>query len=344
MIPRLDIQFDLHNQYQYWFGKHPYIPQQGEYLLNHARSGIVMLLHTMLPKGGKVGMMTYNCHTVMNAIEQAGCQPVFIDVDENLRIDLTSLQQKSTQLDALIITHLFGIENDMMTIRAICPTLYIIEDCAHGWGINMCPKSDGVVYSINQGKFPSIGEGGILKVNKRWQAKINQIYESLPTYTFGQKIKLYNSMIIKALLYKPLLYTYFTLPVLKKNKDIVHIHQSIVLKKMYKGVQRILGEDEKLINARIQDQRKNAEVWKEQLKNILDVNNYFYGQNAFMLVCECIDIVTVQKWLMQQGVETETHFKHCIDWAKTFGYKEGDCPMTEKLTKKLLMIPTYKFI
>ena len=42
-----------------------------------------------------------------------------------------------------------------------------------------------------------------------------------------------------------------------------------------------------------------------------------------------------------RGIETETHFKHCIEWAKVFGYRDGSCPNAEKLTQKLVMIPTY---
>ena len=75
MIPRLNISFPLENQKQFWFGK-AYSSQAGEYLLNHARSGIVMALRTTLPHGGKVGVVAYNCHTVANAVVQSGCTPV----------------------------------------------------------------------------------------------------------------------------------------------------------------------------------------------------------------------------------------------------------------------------
>lgn len=67
MLPRLDIRFPLRRQWQYWFGEQ-YEPQEGEYLLNHARTGIVMALRAALPDGGRVGVMAYNCHTVANAV------------------------------------------------------------------------------------------------------------------------------------------------------------------------------------------------------------------------------------------------------------------------------------
>jgi dTDP-4-amino-4,6-dideoxygalactose transaminase len=44
------------------------------------------------------------------------------------------------------------------------------------------------------------------------------------------------------------------------------------------------------------------------------------------------------------AVEVATHFARAIEWAKEFGYTEGECPMAERLTKELIMIPTYKEI
>ena len=73
MIPRLDISFSLKNQWAFCFGQ-AYAPAKGEYLLDHARSGIVMALRTALPEGGRVGVVTYNCHTVANAVVESGIQ------------------------------------------------------------------------------------------------------------------------------------------------------------------------------------------------------------------------------------------------------------------------------
>lgn len=342
MIPRLNIAFRFRDRYTFWCAKHPYLPKRGEFLLNHARSGVVMMLRAALPQGGRVGMMAYNCHTVMNAIEQAGCRPVFIDVDENLHIDLNSLKRHADSLQVLVITHLFGITNDMEAIRKICPNIPIIEDCAHGWGVEMNLVSDAAVYSINQGKFPSIGEGGILKVQSQWQGRIEQQYETLPNYTIGQTIKLYVTMRLKAILYWPLIYQYFTLPYLKKNKDIQHVHQTMVLKKMNMGIQRLLGDRYSRIDEQIALQRQNASQWIKMLEGCPYVNRAFYGENAFMVICHCSDVNAAKQWILQQGFESETHFKHCIEWARAFDYQLGSCPMTENLIKHLLMISTYK--
>ena len=156
MIPRLNISFSLNNQCTFCFGK-SYLTQNGKYLLNQARSGVVMALYAALPNGGRVGVVAYNCHTVANAVVEAGCTPVFVDVTEDLHMDVQHLA--GLQLDAIVLTNLFGIHNDIGAIRAAQPNAIIIVDNAHGYGLPA--EGDFTVYSINQGKFPALGEGGI---------------------------------------------------------------------------------------------------------------------------------------------------------------------------------------
>ena len=94
MIPRLHIVFPCHFRKEFWFGK-PYEAAENEFLLDHARSGILLALKAMgLPKGSGVGVMVYNCHTVPNAVHQAGYELVFLDVTDDLRLDMEDLNPK----------------------------------------------------------------------------------------------------------------------------------------------------------------------------------------------------------------------------------------------------------
>ena len=128
MIPRLHISFSYVKQLAFCFGK-SYLPQKGEYLLNHARSGIVLALRAALPSGGRVGVAAYNCHTVANAVVEAGCTPVFVDVTENLHVDILHLA--TLKMDAIVVTNLFGIHNDIDAIRKVQPNAIIIVDLGH---------------------------------------------------------------------------------------------------------------------------------------------------------------------------------------------------------------------
>lgn len=337
MQPRLNIGFSCINQYAFWFGK-AYSAKQGEYLLNHARSGIVMALRAALPQGGRVGVVAYNCYTVANAVVQAGCHPVFVDVIEDLHIDMAQLA--NLDIDALILTNLFGIRNDVNAIRQVIGDIPIIVDNAHGVGLpNEC---DFTVYSINQGKFPALGEGGILVVNnQQYVASINQQYEQLPIYTKLQEAKLFLTMLLKALLHTPIIYKLLTMR-LKARRTIGNCCKTTPLKKMAIGICRIYNATLPTIEKQIAQQRCNVQSIKTLLTSQNGVQSVWAGENAFMLIVRCQNPKALKQYFASKGIEIATHFANAIVWAKQFGYQEGTCPMAEQLTKELLMIPTYK--
>jgi dTDP-4-amino-4,6-dideoxygalactose transaminase len=322
MKPRLDIQFPLRRQIQFWCGKE-YSPNGGEYLLNHARTGIVMALRAALPKGGRVGVVAYNCHTVANAVVNAGCEPFFVDVTEDLRIDVSSVPM---DLDAIVVTNLFGIRNNVEAIRKRLPKAIIIVDNAHGYGLPV--EGDFTVYSINQGKFPALGEGGILYAIEDWRLKIDDLYKALPSYGFVAQVKLFASMIVKAIAYSRCMY-WLTMKLKKSaNPDV---HGTVSMKRMAPGVRRLYQAWLPSAETEIAKQKRNAEK----------IDRAFYGENGFMAIVRCENTEGLKKEFAKRGVETETHFKNAITWAKQFGYVEGSCPNAEELTTKLLMIPTY---
>lgn len=339
MIPRLHISFSFVKQLAFCFGK-SYLPQTGEYLLNHARSGIVMALRAALPKGGRVGVVAYNCHTVANVVEQAGCTPVFVDVTEDLHVDLLHLA--GVQLDAIVVTNLFGIRNDIEAIRTAHPNAIIIVDNAHGYGLPA--EGDFTVYSINQGKLPALGAGGLLWVNtEQYQASIQQQYAALPNYSKSQELKLFITMLAKAWMHIPWIYGLFTRR-MKAHRDAVACREAVALRRMAKGVSRMYQQALPTIAEHIQQQRANAQQMEDPLINKGFAEQVWYGDNAFMLIARTKDTMGLSKYLAARGVESATHFARAIEWAKQFGYMEGECPMAEKLIHELLMIPTYKKI
>lgn len=339
MIPRLDISFSPKNQRAFWFGD-MYSPAKGEYLLNHARSGIVMALRAALPKGGRVGVVAYNCHTVANAVVESGCTLVFIDVTEDLHVDLLHLA--GVQLDAIIVTNLFGIHNDIAAIRAAQPNAIIIVDNAHGYGLPA--EGDFTVYSINQGKLPALGAGGLLWVNtEQYQASIRQQYAALPNYSKSQELKLFIIMLAKAWMHIPWIYGLLTRR-MKNHRGKVTCRKSVALRRMAKGVSRMYQQALPTISERIQQQRANAQQMADALISKGLAEQVWYGDNAFMLIARTKDTMGLSNYLAAREVESATHFARAIEWAKQFGYTEGQCPMTERLTTELIMIPTYKNI
>ena len=343
MKPRIEIRYPISRQMSFVFGK-PYPNTDCEgYFLNHARSGILLALKSLeLRKGSKVGVLAYNCHTDFNAVAQAECTPVYIDVTDNLTIDINDLRKKASGMEALVVTHLFGIVNDVTYIKKEFPGLIVIEDCAHAYGLNN-RSGDFSVDSIGMGKFPSIGDGGILHVhNKKYLTQVDNLFLNVPDYSFLQSLKLHLSMCLKAFLYIPLVYSLFT-RIIKQRRRIISGLIPVFPTKMCPGISAIYNSIQPSLETMLKERVESASHMTALLSTIPGVDRIIGNSvNGFILVADCEEVSTVRDALNGKGLEAETHFAHCIDWARGFGYIQGDCPNTERLVNHLLMIPTYK--
>ena len=339
MISRLDNHFSFRQQHSFLTGK-PYVPEKNVFLLNHCRSAILLALQSAgLPEGSGVGVMAYNCCTVMNAVEQAGYTPVFLDVTDDLKLDGQDLMRKSELMSALIVTHLFGIVNDVRQIKASLPDLVVIEDCAHAYGIEHL-YGDFAAFSIGKGKFPSIGDGGMLKVlNDRFLEGVEVRYNGLSGYTRVQVAALFLRMCIKSLLESRVFYGWLTLP-LKNRRKPNSGKEHIELMRMCRGISAIYGSEKQDLPEIIEQRRCNAMEMAADFPQ--ESGQTLVGSNGFMLVVRCSHPTVLRAEYKKKGVETDTHFKHCLKWAAAFGYLPGDCPNTEKIVQQLLMVPTYQ--
>lgn len=323
------------------------------YYLNHARAGLRIAITALdLPKGSKIGITLYNCYTVMNAIRQAGHVIIFIDTTDDLRMDLDDLKEKHTHIDALIITHLFGLPNDMDEIKKICPLIPIIEDCAHSFSSSSNLYETGsigdfAVFSIGLGKFPSIGEGGILKINNNvYSSRVNREIEQLNHYTLIDEIKLIFRLKITSIIYNPLIYKWISLP----SKKIQHKRKKINSNykhsesNMAKSVKYLYDKKFAFIDSYKLRQQKNA---KEILLNLKDnklinlPSMDLENNNCFMLPVLHPNREAFSKYLSKYGIEIAPHFTRSIEWAQEFGYETGSCINAEKIAKQILIIPIH---
>lgn len=124
-----------------------------------------------LTYGDKVLTNAFTLAPVPGAIANAGGVPVFVEVTEDLVMDLDDLKSKIEQSSAryLMLSHMRGHIVDMDALMAICDAagVTVIEDCAHTMGAhwNGVPSGrHGVVgcYSTQTFKHINSGEGGLL--------------------------------------------------------------------------------------------------------------------------------------------------------------------------------------
>ena len=118
--------------------------------------------------GDRVLTNAFTLAPVPGAIASVGADPVFVDVTEDLTIDLNDLRAKAGQADVLMLSHMRGHLCDMDALLQICDAhgIKVIEDCAHTMGAKWKGRQsgcDGVIgcYSTQTYKHMNSGEGGL---------------------------------------------------------------------------------------------------------------------------------------------------------------------------------------
>lgn len=121
--------------------------------------------------GNKVLMNAFTLAPVPGAVEHAGAQPVFVEIDESYKIDLKDLEKKAATSGAkvLLLSHMRGHICDMDALMAIAKrhNLTVIEDCAHTMGAKWNDTFTGRFgaigcFSLQSFKHINAGEGGLL--------------------------------------------------------------------------------------------------------------------------------------------------------------------------------------
>ena len=110
---------------------------------------------------------------------------------------------------------------------------------------------------------------------------------------------------------------------------------------MSKGIRAVYEVERRHVDKQISGHLENARRLSEEVEKVKGTRLLPMGINAFMLAVECVDRQALIASMQALGLETGTHFSQCIDWARSFGYRQGECPKAERLRHQLLMIPVY---
>lgn len=320
---------------------------EGIIFTNHARTGIKLVLESLdLKKGAKVGVLVYNCHTVFSAIEKAGLKPLFIDCDQNYRLSINDLKAKAPMMDAIVVTHLFGIPADMTEILQIMGDKPVVEDCAHSFLIETSGKLTGTfgvagVFSFGHSKFPSAGEGGFVVFNdKKYfehaKASLSKFNSKSVFSQIKEIVKAYGS----ALLLSKYLYGLIIYKLKNKLDGKIDVNQKFSFKEQPVNLGFLAVLNSRLNNIEV--------IFSRQIKNrnmilsSLGRNDIFNDDTKpfFMIPIQvnsknkCIEVA------LHNGIELGSHFSNSIIWASEKGYT-NDCKIAENLIEKTITIPCH---
>ncbi len=111
---------------------------------------------------------------VPGAINNAGGQPILVEIDENYCVDMQHLEamMDSSGSRFFIMSHMRGHIADMDAVVALCKkyAVILIEDCAHTMGANWNGQKSGsfgliACFSTQTYKHMNSGEGGFLNTS-----------------------------------------------------------------------------------------------------------------------------------------------------------------------------------
>jgi dTDP-4-amino-4,6-dideoxygalactose transaminase len=120
-------------------------------------------------QGDAVLTNAFTLAPVPGAIAAVRARPIYVEVTEDLVIDLDDLAAKIDQASVLLLSHMRGHICDMDALMALCDAhgVTVIEDCAHTMGATWNGVQSGRFgkfgcYSTQTYKHMNSGEGGLL--------------------------------------------------------------------------------------------------------------------------------------------------------------------------------------
>ncbi|HLC70986.1 MAG TPA: DegT/DnrJ/EryC1/StrS family aminotransferase [Candidatus Nanoarchaeia archaeon] len=256
--------------------------------------------------------------------------PVFVDVDEKtFNIDPARIEEKITpKTKAILIVHVFGQSCDMGKIMELGRkyNLPIIEDACESILATYQGKPVGgfghvAVFAFYPNKQMTTGEGGMIVTNR---LDIYEYCKSAANQGRGNTMQ------------------WLTHDKLGYNYRLDEMSAAL-------GVEQL-----KKVSDFIQKRQANALYYMELLRNIPEVTLPYTGLHCnhtwFVFpirVDEGIRDTVIAK-LNEREIGSKAYFSPAIHlqqfYQETFGYNEGDFPITEKLSKTTLILPFFTHI
>jgi dTDP-4-amino-4,6-dideoxygalactose transaminase len=290
--------------------------------LNSGTDALMMSLWALgIGKGDEVITSPTSFVATIGAIIHVGAKPVFVDIAEDLNMDVSKIESKITKkTKAIMPVHWAGKMCSMDKITKIAKKyrLKVIEDAAQGMGSYYKKKhagtySDIAAFSTHPLKnLNGLGDGGFITTNNKY------LYE---------KIKLYRNHGMK-------------------SRDNVHVFG--VNSRLDVLNAEVLNFRLKKLKSVILKRRRNISIYQKLInqKNIkipYDTRDQFSSCVIFLCLCERRD--ELQKYLNSKGIQSLVYYgtplhKHYA--SKIEGLHKNKLPISENLAKKVLALPHHQ--
>jgi dTDP-4-amino-4,6-dideoxygalactose transaminase len=285
--------------------------------------------------GDEVIIPDFTFVSTVNAFVLRGARPIFLDVrPDTLNLDESKLEVVVTpQTKAIVPVHYAGVGCEMDSIMDIANRHHIavVEDNAHGLfgkynGKYLGTFGSMATQSFHETKNFSCGEGGALLINDLNLAERAEIIREKGT----NRSRFFRGQVDK--------YTWVDI-------GSSYLPSDLLAAFLYAQFEQ---------REKIQSHRKNVwdiyhvalKDWAEkhgvQLPGIPEDCEQAYHM-FYMLLPDLRLRQELIMYLRKRGIYCVFHYLplHLSDMGQSFGYKAGDCPVTEQVSDQLIRLPFY---
>jgi dTDP-4-amino-4,6-dideoxygalactose transaminase len=288
-----------------------------------------------LGPGDEVILPSYTFVSTANAVARLGARPVFVDIrSDTLNLDEELIEAAITpRTKAILPVHYAGVSCEMDRIMAIAKkhNLLVIEDAAQGVNSSYKGRALGSIgqlgcYSFHETKNYICGEGGALCINDRDKIERAEIIREKGTNRsrfFRGMVDKYTWVDIGSSYVPSEISSAFLYGQLELRDAIAQRRKEIFL--CYERMLAPLEADELVRLPRVPQECQS---------------NY----HIFYLLLPDLEMRTsLIAHLKQQGILAVFHYVplHTAPVGQQYGYGEGDLPVTEDLSQRLVRLPFY---
>lgn len=255
------------------------------------------------------------------AVTYVGATPIFVEPDiTTFNINPDLIEEKITEkTKAILPVHLYGQPCDMDPIMALAKKyhLYVVEDCAQAHGATYHGQRVGTFgdfagFSFYPGKnLGALGDGGAVTCKTKEHA--DQI-RALGNY--GSDYKYHN--------------------IYKGNNSRLDEMQAAFLSAKLPHLDRMNEERDRIAREFLARIHNPLIILPRVMEGVTHV------WHIFGIRCQERD--RLEAYLKEKGIITNKHYPipiHLQDCYRDLGYKEGDFPLAEEISRTELSLPMY---
>lgn len=283
--------------------------------------------------GDEVIIPDFTFVSTVNAFVLRGARPVFIDVrPDTLNLDESRLEAAVTPHTKVVApVHYAGVGCEMDSIMETAKrhNLIVVEDNAHGLFGKYKGKYLGTfgalaAQSFHETKNFSSGEGGALLINDRKLAERAEIIREKGT----NRARFFRGQVDK--------YTWVDIGSSYLPSDIL----AAFLFGQLEQREKVQGHRKNLWHTYEVGLKDWAARHEVKLPTIPEHCEQSY--HMFYLLMPNLDLrQKLIMYLRQRGIYSVFHYLplHLSDMGRSFGGREGDCPVTERVSDQLIRLP-----